>query len=64
MPVKEEVVQFMTNVINDLNRQMAQQNQIPESEIQQAIEQHQEQLMFVNSILYDALEQNNLIVSG
>lgn len=64
MPVKEEVVQFMTNVINDLNRQMAQQNQIPESEIQQAIDQHQEQLMFVNSILYDALEQNNLIVSG
>jgi hypothetical protein len=63
MPVKEEVVQFMTNVINDLNRQMAEQNQIPESEVQEAIEQHQQQLMFVNSILYDALEANNLIVS-
>ncbi len=63
MPVKEEVVQFMTNVINDLNRQMAEQNQIPASEIQEAIMQHQEQLMFVNSILYDALVSNNLIVS-
>lgn len=64
MPIKEEVVQFMTNIINDLNRQGAQAQGVSDDEIERAIAEHQQQLMFVNSVIYDGLVANNLIVSG
>ena len=64
MPVKEEVVQFMTNIVNDLNRQGAQAQGISQEEFEKAIAEHQEQLMFVNSVIYDGLVANNLIVSA
>lgn len=64
MPSKEEVVQFMTDTVNNLNRQVGLQQGIDPNEIERAILEHQNQLIYVNSMLYDALLQNQVIVSG
>ncbi len=61
MPQKQDVVNLMTNVINDLNFQKALQDGVDEMQIRNSIAQHQEQLNFINGVLVDALKANNLI---
>jgi hypothetical protein len=61
MPQRQDVVNLMTNVINDLNFQKATQDGVDEMQIRKAIADHQEELNFINGVLVDALKANNLI---
>jgi hypothetical protein len=61
MPQRSDVVNLMTNVINDLNFQKATQDGVDEMQIRKAIADHQEELNFINGVLVDALSKSNLI---
>ena len=61
MPQRQDVVNLMTNVINDLNFQKATQDGVDEMQIRKAIADHQQELNYINGVLVDALKANNLI---
>ena len=61
MPQRQDVVNLMTNVINDLNFQKASQDGVDEMQIRKAIADHQQELNYINGVLVDALKANNLI---
>ena len=58
---REEVIALMTNAINDMNRQVAMQQQMPSEQIDQMIVAMQPQLINVNGMLYDLLKSNGII---
>lgn len=59
---REEAVQLMCDTVNETNRYLAGQNNMSENQIEEYIAQSQEQLKFMNGIIYDALKQNGVIV--
>jgi hypothetical protein len=63
MLMRQEVVDLMTNAIENMNRQMAIQQNAPSDQVEQAISQQKPQLMYVNGMLYDLLVENGIIVN-
>jgi hypothetical protein len=63
MLMRQEVVDLMTNAIENMNRQMAIQQNAPSDQVEQAISQQKPQLMFVNGMLYDLLVEHGIIVN-
>ena len=63
MLMRQEVVDLMTNAIENMNRQMAIQQNAPSDQVEQAISQQKPQLMYVNGMLYDLLVENGVIVN-
>lgn len=63
MLMRQEVVDLMTNAIENMNRQMAIQQNAPSDQVEQAISQQKPQLMFVNGMLYDLLVEHGVIVN-
>ena len=61
MLMRQEVVDIMTNAIENMNRQMAVQQNVPSDQVEQAISQGKPQLMYVNGMLYDLLVDNGVI---
>jgi hypothetical protein len=61
--MRQEVVDLMTNAIENMNRQMAIQQNAPSDQVEQAISQQKPQLMYVNGMLYDLLVENGVIVN-
>jgi hypothetical protein len=61
--MRQEVVDLMTNAIENMNRQMAIQQNAPSDQVEQAISQQKPQLMYVNGMLYDLLVENGIIVN-
>ena len=61
MFLKDEVVEIMTNVINDMNRQLGWQNQTPSDQVDAFIEQMKPELNRVNGLLYDKLKEVGVI---
>lgn len=59
--MRQEVVDLMTNAIENMNRQMAVQQNAPSDQVEQAISQQKPQLMFVNGMLYDLLVENGVV---
>jgi hypothetical protein len=61
--MRQEVVDLMTNAIENMNRQMAVQQNAPSDQVEEAISQQKPQLMYVNGLLYDLLVENGVIVN-
>jgi hypothetical protein len=59
---REEAVDLMCDTVNETNRYIAGQNGMDSAKIEEFIAQNQEQLKFMNGIIYDALKQNGVIV--
>ena len=58
---REEVVKIMTDAINNYNKAMAQNANIPPEQFEAVLEQQQDQLNTVNGMLYDVLKYNGVI---
>ena len=58
---KDEAVQLMTDTINSFNRQMAAQQGIDSKQIEEYILKAQQELTYVNGMLYDVLKENGVI---
>lgn len=58
---KEEVILLMNDVVNHINRQVGQANNLSDSQIDEAIGQHQDSLNQINEMIYDELFQRGVI---
>jgi transcriptional/translational regulatory protein YebC/TACO1 len=58
---KEQVVELMTKTIIDLNVEIANQNDVPQEQIDQMIEVTTPQMNQLNSIMYEVLKVNGVI---
>lgn len=59
---RDEVIQIMNGVVNYVNREVGKTNNLTESQIDEAIVNHQEGLTYINGMLYDELVQRGVIV--
>lgn len=55
---KEQVVALMTETIINLNVGLAQQNNVPQDQIDQMVELSTPQFNTLNGLLYDVLKEN------
>lgn len=58
---RDEVVKLMSDSIDNMNRQGAQQSGLGEGEIEEFIATGRAQLDFVNGMLYDLLKNEGII---
>lgn len=59
---RDEVIEIMNGVVNYVNREVGKTNNLTESQIDEAIFNHQEGLTYINGMLYDELFQRGVIV--
>lgn len=59
---REEVVLLMTQTVDDINREIGKAQEMPEEETENLISGMREQVMFVNTLLYDKLVDSGVIV--
>lgn len=58
---KSEVVEMMTNYINDMNRSLASSSGMDPQQVESMIQQNQPQLVHVNGLLFDLLREKGLL---
>jgi hypothetical protein len=58
---RQEVIELMTNTINDMNRKRGTEAGLREEEVNQAINMMIPELNNVNALLYDLLVENGII---
>jgi hypothetical protein len=58
---REEAILLMNDVVNHINRELGKSNNLTDSQIDEAITNHQEGLSYINGILYDELYQRGVI---
>lgn len=58
---KQEVVKLMTDYINNMNRGLAMQANMPQEKIEEALRSSTPQLVEVNGRLYDLLSAHGVI---
>jgi hypothetical protein len=58
---KNDVVELMSDYIDNMNRQLAKQNGMDATQTEQMIAQGRPQLVHVNGLLYDLLVENDVI---
>jgi hypothetical protein len=61
MDKKQQAVELMCKAIDDMNRDMASKNNMSPEQIEQWIASQKEQMIYVNSMLYDTLVYNGFI---
>lgn len=61
MDKKQQAVELMCKAIDDMNRDMASKNNMSPEQIEQWIVSQKEQMIYVNSMLYDTLVYNGFI---
>jgi len=61
MDKKQQAVELMCKAIDDMNRDMASKNNMSPEQIEQWILSQKEQMIYVNSMLYDTLVYNGFI---
>lgn len=59
--LRDEVVQLMSDFVDNMNRQMAIQQSVPSDQVEQALSQQRPQLMYVNGLLFDLLVEHGYI---
>lgn len=59
---REEAIQLMCDTIDDFNRQQGSMNGLPAEQVEEYIVQTRPQMEFVNSMLYDTLKANGVII--
>lgn len=58
---KEQVVDIMTNVIMDLNRQLAEHNEVPLDQVEEMLASIKETTDVINGVVYDKLKEAGVI---
>jgi hypothetical protein len=58
---RDQVISLMCDIVNHLNEQIGKSQNLSDEEIQKIIESHQENLLVVNSVLYDELFKRGVI---
>jgi len=58
---RDEVITLMCETVNEMNRSMAAKNNMPSEQIEGFIKEGQQQMKYVNGILYDTLKENGVI---
>lgn len=58
---RQEVIDLMTNAINDMNRRRGTEAGLRADEVEQAIGMMSQELNNVNALLYDLLVDNGVI---
>lgn len=58
---KDEVVELMCKTVNDFNMEIGVRNGISSDQIEQILKSQQQQLEYVNGLLYDTLKQSGII---
>lgn len=58
---KEKVVEIMTNVIMDLNKQLAEHNEVPQEAIDEMLASIKETTDVINGLVYDKLKEAGVI---
>jgi hypothetical protein len=58
---REEVVSLMCETIDNMNIEIARQNNVPEEEIHNMIMQQRPHLAHANGLIYDALRYQRVI---
>jgi hypothetical protein len=58
---KDQVVAVMSDVVNNLNFQVALEQGAPIEDAKSAIEAHQPHLVYVNGLIYDRLLEEGLL---
>jgi hypothetical protein len=58
---REEAISLMNDVVNHINREVGKNNNMSEDQINEAIDQHQEGLTYINGMLYDELYHRGVI---
>ena len=59
---KDQVIELMNDVVNHINRQVGQANNLTDSQIEEALVNHQEGLTYINTMLYDELVKAGVVV--
>lgn len=58
---REEAIDVMSNVVLDMNRQLGEQQGIPQQQIDLTLSSMKEELDRVNGMLFDALYEHGVI---
>lgn len=58
---KQQVVDLMTETIEDFNRIVARQQNVPQEQVEQLLKSVQSQVVMVNELLYDTLKDKGII---
>ena len=58
---KQEVIDIMTNVVMDLNKQLAEHNEVPEADIKEMLDSIKETTDAVNGLVYEKLKEAGVI---
>lgn len=59
---REDVVRIMTEVVNDMNRQMAWTQGIPSNQVDEVLSKQKGELDRVNGLIYDKLKSMGIIL--
>lgn len=58
---REEAIEIMNNAILEMNRKMAEEQNIPSQQIDMTLDQMKPQLTEANGLIFDALYDNGVI---
>ena len=59
---REDVVRIMTEVVNEMNRQMAWQQGVPSDKVDEVLSKQKGELDRVNGLIYDKLKTIGIIL--
>lgn len=59
--LRDEVIEIMTNTVNEINRKIGSQHNVPVDALEQEIAKQKEQLDYVNGAIFDAILDNGYI---
>jgi hypothetical protein len=58
---RDEVIELMSNTVNDYNRGMISMGMMSADQVEAFIKENQPQLEYMNGLLYDTLKQHGVI---
>ena len=58
---RDEVVELMTETVNNYNRSLIPMGAMPAEQVEEFIKQNEAALLHMNGLLYDTLKENGVI---
>jgi hypothetical protein len=59
---REEIIDLMSDTVRQINIDIGYQNRVPMEELVKMMDEHHEQVKYINSIVFDTLKSRGLIV--
>jgi aryl carrier-like protein len=59
---RDEAIELMNKTVNDFNRNLIGQGMMSVEDMENFIKTNEESLRFMNSLLYDTLKENGVII--